>query len=44
MANLLWTVKESLAKAVKCGHAVPGKILEVKNISKEKWYLFFDLH
>ena len=36
VANLLWTVKESLAKAIKCGHVVPGKILEVKNISEKK--------
>jgi len=34
IANSIWTVKESLSKAIKCGFMVPFKLLEVKEIVK----------
>ena len=51
LANVLWTVKEALSKAIKCGFTVPFKLLEIKEIVKKnesEYYItfknFFHLH
>lgn len=41
LANLLWTVHESLSKAIKCGFSVSFKLLEIKNLTVHNAYYHF---
>ncbi len=35
MCNIMWTVKEALSKAIKCGLITPFEILEIQTMAQE---------
>ena len=36
LANMLWTIKEAMSKAIKVGFMTPFKFMEIKKLSKQK--------